>query len=286
MASNSVLQAVPERGWLQGFGNLTRKENRRWWRTGQWLWQTIIWLALVNGMLALVIIVAPRAEAAEAQRQASEGRAVEGLPDQPPLDQTGLMIYFTFSGMAIAVGVVILGQEAVILERQTGTAAWVLSKPVSRSAFLLSKLAANAMGILVTMVLVQGAVAYGILYFATGTAYPVGGFLAGMALVYLTLLFYLALTLMLGTLVSSRGVVIGLPLLLIFGYQLFLSVAPWLMTVMPWGLTNSLSEAQPGLALVLAQGQPVTDWLPAIATALWTAVFVGVAVWRFGREDF
>lgn len=286
MASNSSLQAVPERGWLQGFGNLTRKENRRWWRTGQWLWQTIIWLALVNGMLALVIIVAPRAEAAEAQRQTGEVSAVESLPDQPPLDQTGLMIYFTFSGLAIAVGVVILGQEAVILERQTGTAAWVLSKPVSRSAFLLSKLAANALGILVTMVLAQGAVAYGLLYFATGTAYPVGGFLGGMALVYLTLLFYLALTLMLGTLVNSRGAVIGLPLLLIFGYQLFLGLAPWLMSVMPWALTMTMSEAQPAMALTLAQGQPVTDWLPAIATALWTVVFVGVAVWRFEREDF
>mgnify|MGYP000918236450 CR=1 FL=1 len=286
MASNSSLQAVPERGWLQGFGNLTRKENRRWWRTGQWLWQTLIWLALVNGMLALVIIVAPQAEAAEAQRRTGEVSAVEGLPDQPPLDQTGLMIYFTFSGLAIAVGVVILGQEAVILERQTGTAAWVLSKPVSRSAFLLSKLAANALGILVTMVLAQGAVAYGLLYFATGTAYPVGGFLGGMALVYLTLLFYLALTLMLGTLVNSRGAVIGLPLLLIFGYQLFLGLAPWLMAVMPWALTMTMSEAQPAMALTLAQGQPVTDWLPAIATALWTVVFVGVAVWRFEREDF
>lgn len=286
MASNSALRAAPNQGWLQGFSNLTRKENRRWWRTWRWFRQTLIWMAIVNGMLTLVLVVAPRAESAEAQRQTGAIREAEGLPAQPPLDETGLTIFFIFSGLAIAVGVAILGQEAVILERQTGTAAWVLSKPVSRSAFILSKLVADALGILVTMVLAQGAVAYVIIYSATGTAYPIGGFLAGMALVYLTLLFYLTLTVMLGALFNSRGVVIGLPMLLIFGYQLFLGLAPWLRDVMPWGLTLSIGQTQPAMAILLAQGQPVSNWLPLIATTLWIMLFTGVALWRFQAEDF
>lgn len=286
MASNSALRAAPNQGWLQGFSNLTRKENRRWWRTWQWFWQTLIWLAIVNGMLTLVLVVAPRAESSQARQQTDAIREAEGLPPQPPLDEMGLTIFFTFSGLAIAVGVVILGQEAVILERQTGTAAWVLSKPVSRSAFILSKLVANALGILVTMVLVQGAAAYALIYGATGTAYPIGGFLAGMGLVYLTLLFYLALTVMLGALFNSRGAVIGLPMLLIFGYQLFLGLAPWLMDVMPWGLTISIGQTQPATAILLAQGQAVTNWLPVIATAFWIVLFTGVALWRFQTEDF
>ena len=211
MAAHNVLIPARDQGWLQGYANLLKKENRSWWKTRFWIVQTIIWLLIVNGLLAMILFVAPRAEANQAAGQAA-AQAGQQDPAEPPLDMMALTLLFTMGALAPAVGVVIKGQEAVIHEKQTGTAAWVLSKPASRPAFLLSKLTANALGILVTMVVIQGAVAYLQIAIATGTRFPILPFMGGMGLVYLTLLFYLALTLMLGTLFNARGAVIGIPM--------------------------------------------------------------------------
>ena len=62
MASNSEFQLVGNQGRLQGFTNLLRKENRLWWRTSRWWVQTLIWLAIGNGILFMVIGIAPKME--------------------------------------------------------------------------------------------------------------------------------------------------------------------------------------------------------------------------------
>jgi ABC-2 type transport system permease protein len=287
MAANNILTPVRDRGGLQGFGNLLKKENRSWWKTRTWIVQTIIWMLIVNGLLAMVLFVAPQAEAG-ANQAAGQAAAQSGqeAPPSEPLDLLALTLLFTMGALAPAVGVVIIGQEAVIHEKQSGTAAWVLSKPASRSAFILSKITADALGILVTMVIIQGVVAYLQITAATGIRFPIPAFIGGMGMVYLALLFYLALTIMLGTLFNSRGAVIGIPMLLIFGYQLFLGIAPWLARFMPWALTISTGETQESLAVALVRGQALADLMPLYATAAWILVFVGVALWRFNREEF
>jgi hypothetical protein len=45
-------------------------------------------------------------------------------------------------------------------------------------------------------------------------------------------------------------------------------------------------ETEPALAMLAMQGQPLTSVTPIIATATWIIIFVAVAVWRFGREEF
>jgi hypothetical protein len=62
MASNVEFQEVTDKGQLQGFRNLLSKENRLWWRTNRWWMQTLIWLAITNGILFMVIGVAPKME--------------------------------------------------------------------------------------------------------------------------------------------------------------------------------------------------------------------------------
>jgi ABC-2 type transport system permease protein len=282
MASNVSLNSVPDRGWLHGFTNLFHNENHHWWGTWQWLIQVAIWMAIVNGMLAMVALAAPKIEEAQARQEVSEAEANAA---REALDQTALMVFFLFSGLAPAVGVVILGQEAIIQERQTGTLAWILSKPVSRIAFLLAKFSADALGILVTMVLIQGLVAYFIYQASTGIALPIPHFLAGLGLVYLLLLFYLSLTLMLSVWFRSRGPVIGLPMVLIFGNQLT-GIAPWLGKIFPWNLVMDLGPDQPALGVLLAQGQPLPTLAPIFGTALLTGMFIFIALWRFGREEF
>ena len=282
MASNAQLIPVRDVGRLNGFRNLFRRENRQWWGTWQWVIQVGIWLAIVNGILATIMLAVPKIEAAQARAEISAAEAAEAATD---VAENALMVFFIFSGMAAGTGVVIIAQDALIGEKQSGTAAWVLSKPVSRLSFILSKLGADALGVLVTMVLIQGAVAYLIYRAGTGIALDIPHFLGALGLLSLALFFYLSLTYMLGTLFRSRGPVIGIPLLFVFGNTLN-NMLPFLGKVLPWNLVMDLGPGQPALATLLAQGLPLPTITPIVGTAVLTLVFIAVAIWRFSREEF
>jgi ABC-2 type transport system permease protein len=261
MASNTALIAVKDRGLLDGFGPLWRKESHAWWGTWSWLVKIIMWVAIIDGILALATFGGPVVEAVDTGQVASPAGTV---PATGSVEQTSLMVFFLMTAMLPACYVIIFGENTLIDERRLGTAAWVLSKPVSRASFLLSKLAANALGILVTMVLVPGIVAYFIHKAATGISLSIPGFLAGLGLVYLFVFFFLTMTLMLGTLFHSRGPVIGIPLALI-SCTFLAKVSPWLGKVMPANLFMSVTTGQPSLAEALAQGQPLTTVIPCLA---------------------
>ncbi len=272
MASNNALRAVPSGGMLQGYGNLAAKETGSWWKTRKWLAQVLIWAGIVNGILAMVLWVAPQSSA--------EVRA----PGRDLL-QSALELLMVMGSLAPAVGVVILGQDTIIDEKKSGTAAWILSKPISRSAFVLAKFFSHALGVGVTMVLIQGAIAYAQIAARTGQRPALLAWLGALALLYLFLLYFLALTLMLGTFFSARGPVVGIPLALLFGYQLFTGALPQLAYVPPYLLTISLGPTHPAVALQLLAGKPLDSPLPIVLTVACIALFIGVAVWRFRREE-
>jgi ABC-2 type transport system permease protein len=280
MASNSEFQEVGNRGRWQGFANLFQKENQLWWRTSRWWVQTLIWLAIANGILLLVIGVAPKME-----NPPGQDTTVQTTP-QSELDIYGLTVFLKMAGIMIAIGVVILGQGALIDEKQAGTAAWVLSKPISRMAFILSKVISHSIGVLVTMVVAQGCAAYMIIYFITGKALPVWPFIGALGMLLLGLLFWLTLTIMLSTITNMRGLVIGVPLILLLGFTLFVEIAPWIADYMPWNLTSAISAARPSLAISLVTGQPLSTLMPVVASILWCLVFTFVAIWRFQQTEF
>ena len=62
--------------------------------------------------------------------------------------------------MFVAFGVMIVMQRVLVREKNSGTAAWVLSKPVTRTAFVVSRLVVNTIAILLTSVLVPGLIFY------------------------------------------------------------------------------------------------------------------------------
>jgi len=267
MAAHSALLPVREKGWWRGFANLLGNENRAWWRTRRWLVQMIVWVAILDGILAAVLFTEPKTGA-----QAMESTA------------EGMTVFAIMSLMALATGMVIIAQEAIIDERKSGTAAWILSKPVARAAFILSKLMARGLGMLVVGVIVPGTIAY-LLLMAAGGSFRIGAFVAVLGMVLLNLLFYLTLTIMLGTLFSERGPVIGIPLALVYGYQFLIGLAPWLNNISPLGFLAQPSGSTPIVAQV-GLGLARLPLAPIIATALWCVLFTAVALWRFNREEF
>ena len=269
MASNSVLKPVTAHGWRAGFNNIFRKENRDWWGTKAWLVQAIIWTSILIGILAIILFESTSAGLAG-------GKAV-----------VGLTVFFMIAGSALSVGAVIMGQEEVLDEKRSGTAAWILSKPVSRTAFILAKVTANAINILLIMVLLEGALAYGLIAAVTGKTFPVLPYLGALGVLYVNVMFYFLLSLMFSAATNSRGAAIGIPMAILFGYQLIVGLAPWTLQVTPWGLTNAGSGTgmANSVATALAQGQAVSA-LPIVATLAWCLLFVVIAVWKFNRDEF
>lgn len=265
MVDNNALVPVDEHGWRQGFKNLLGKENHAWWGTRKWLVHSLIWLAIVNGFLFLMLWVVPASDPEEA----------------PPLE-TAIEMYVILSGVFTTIGVIVLAQGAIIGEKRSGTAEWIMSSPVSRTAFILSKLIANALAIFLIMILLQGIVFYAQVSLYEKMPLSIGPFAAVMALQSLHLFYFLTLTLMLGSFFNSRAPVIGIALAVLIGQDI---LAQFLAELWPWFRLILPQELLVNAGLV-ANGQPMDSWVPVIVMSLMSVIFIVAALWRFEREEF
>lgn len=250
---------------LGGFRNLLARENMVWWGSRRWWLQALLGIAGLNGFLAVVLFVLPGILAAA-------GEAMDPI-------EAGLQMFMGLGAFALAIDAIILTQDTIIGEKESGIAEWVLSKPVSRNAYLMAKLLANALGIFVTLILLPGLGAYALLSLAAGKPYATAPFLGGMGVLALHTLFYLALSLMMGALAESRGLLLAVTLGSVLGGALLIDFIPLLALTTPWALPN--------IAGVLALGAqlPVELLLPIVLTTLLTLVAVAVALWRFQRAE-
>jgi len=265
MISKNRLQIDGTRGWLSGFVNMLCLENGKWWGTRKWLVQSGAWLVIMNGMLAMML-----------------WGMISFAPDQAMTGEAALMSFIPYMGQFSAIGIAILTQGAIIDEKKSGTAEWILSNPVSRTAFILAKLVANNIGVMVTVILLQGLVGYAQISLYQGSYLQPAAYLSALRSLGLHSLFYVALVLMLGTFFKGRGPVLGISIAFTFVHgmlaELMAGFAPWLPQIIPEGLLS--------LATTQALGQPLPSIVPIIATTFWAVLFVSVAIWRFKREEF
>lgn len=261
---DTSLQTVNERGWRRGFANLLRNENRMWWGTRKWLVHLLLWLIVLNGLVLLI------------------GLTDGNDPNNPfSLYTTLIQVFFQVGALATAIGVVTTAQGAIVREKQLGTAAWVLSKPVARSAFVLAKFVAYGFGFVSLAIVLPSAIFYGQSVFLAGRAPELVPFLAGVGILVVHTLFYLALALLLGTLFSTRGPIAGIAMGILFAGFLPPNLLPQAaMLALPWTLNRS------AVGLALGSELPAVWPIPVVATVLWTVLFLGLGLWRFGREEF
>jgi ABC-2 type transport system permease protein len=272
MSGNSVFIIIDQDGWRTGLGNMLRAELKSWWSTNTWWIQCLIWVGVVGGILAMVLF-------------ASQSSGQVGLPLQELT-----LLYGIFGGMFTTVGVVILMQGAVVGEKISGTAAWVLSKPISRSAFILAKLVANAIGVAITAFVVPGIVVYMILTLGGGYNLSISNFIGGLGILFLFAFYWLAFTLMLGAFFNSRGPVIGIPLALILGQQFILGLivkfVPILVDYLPYIMVMP-PQTERGSSIVgqVILGSSPDSWTPVFSAIPSILLFVLIGIWRFSREE-
>jgi ABC-2 type transport system permease protein len=272
MPGNSAFQIIEQQGWQAGLKNMLNAEFKSWWKTRTWWVQCLIWIGVVDLILLTIFLAA----------NSGDELAL-------PLEEI-VTLYGIFGGMFTSIGVIITMQGAIVGEKISGTAAWILSKPISRPAFVISKFLANAFGVAVTAIIVPGIVAYFIISLGTGAYLPVQNFVMGMGVLLVFALYWLAFTLMLGAFFNSRGPVIGIPLALILGQQfilgLILSISPAIVNFLPFLLIMPPQDGSNAIVGNVILGQSPGSWFPVLSSIFAAAIFLIVGIWRLTREEF
>lgn len=250
---------------LPGLAPLVRKERMEWLR-GRRAWV----VAAVTTVL--MVLTAANAWINMTLRGAFPA---EETADLEPLS----MAVMDNIGMAVSaqlfVVVAILALASLLVhERESGTLAWVASKPVGRPSIFVAKwIAATAM-----LAVVAVAVPLGI---TSALAVPMYGTPDGVALVAMgagmiaLLAFYAAVALTLGTIVSSTAAVAGITFA-IFSLPLFIGFLPVVMQVLPHSII--------GWAIGLASGADV-GFITPISWAVLTIAIGAYGIRRIQRLE-
>jgi ABC-2 type transport system permease protein len=266
MQRDPALVPVPVSGWRTGFLNMLAKEHGVWWRTRRWAVHLILWMIVLNGFLLLV----------------NFGDGGPKADFRAPGNLTEIMeVFFRACSLFASIGVITVTQSLMVSEKQLGTMAWLLTKPISRPSVVLAKVLESSYVVLLLMVVIPAVLVCVQTRLVWGIWPRFPGFWIGLGLVALSHVFYVAFTIMLGTIFQKRGPVSGCAFGFLFAGMILPNWLPkWIVGATPWALHP--------IAAAFGTGQkvPALWYGPAIATVVLTLVCIGVSLWRFEREEF
>lgn len=256
MNSKSELQRVSGHQ-LRGYRSIYQKELAYWFGTRRWLVQLIVWTTLTT---------------------------LPAISITPPGNDRGVSLLSLFLGLGTApmqIGTIVIAQAAIIQEKLTETLLWICSKPLSRAALILAKFSAYAVFV---STIVLGVPA--ILAFAVATAIGLSPqvtlfqYFVSVGMIDLLLLFSLALTLMLGTLINSTGAVCAIALFVVFGGAT-LNVNPQLQRLEAY----SFWALQRYAIQILIGEFPAQAWGAIASTIVLVGVWLWIATWRMRQYE-
>ncbi len=255
---------------MRGFGVFLGKEFREIFRTWRiWVLPGIVLFLAISGP----ILAKLTPELISSMSQSGDlGGAIITVPD-PTWRDAYLQWTKNISQIVTWALVIILG-GMVSAERRSGTAILVLTKPISRPAFVLAKFVSNAVFLTVTSV-IGAVVTWGMTYLIFAEA-PVRVLAEATGVWLASALFITGVMTLISALVGSQSGAAGLG----FGVLVLLSI------VTLWGPAVEYSPA--GLliapnAVLLGTGMSIA-W-PLATSALATVALVGGAVLAFGRKE-
>jgi ABC-type transport system involved in multi-copper enzyme maturation permease subunit len=244
---------------LRGFEPFLRKELAEWWqcRAAQVTFVVVAALGTLGTLSTRI------------------DQAAGGVPSTGQLDATTNIFASQFAHW-VMLAAIFASIGTLTQERTTGTLAWTLSKPVSRSSVLLAKWAAALLALALFSVIlplawmvVVATVAYGAVPDLAAVARFGGVLLAVPAL-------FVAIDLAVATRLDSQAGIAAIAIGI--GY------APYLLGTFLPKLAELWPSAVGGLATTVGMGQPAS-----VATvASWALTIAVVAIgglWLFNRED-
>jgi hypothetical protein len=252
---------VKAAGWSAGLGNMLLKEHGVWWRTRRWLVHLVLWVVVINGFMLLVNF-------GDGGQGGGGPRALQKLSEL-------IEVFFRVGGFFATVGVVTVTQGGSSGEAGDGLAA----DQADRALAFIMALLATAYAVLFLMVLVPTTLFLLQTRLVFGVFPPMPGFVQGLSWLALGHLFY-GPDGNAGDLFSSRGAVSGTAIGFMFAGFILPNVLAWKPLAFPWMLPEF------GAGLALGRALPPWSHWPVLATMGWIVVFVAVAIWRWGREEF
>jgi len=250
-------------GRFQGLGNLLKTEISRWRHSLAWWLQIAAVVLFCNGITLMAML---------------------GSGGDPGI---GMMMFPLMAGFYVALSAMTMIQGAVVKEKTEGTAAWVLSKPVTRVGFMTSKFITNCISMTIALVFVPWIVAYFQLSLMGEAIDLIGTFLA-MGIFWTYCMFWLTMALMLGSIFKSRR-----PVMTIMFTVFFLFIAAGSMNIpqeinfLFWwpgsGITDDPLYPQSIISNML-QGNYYVNWGPLILGGC-SVLFMAIAFLRFSKVE-
>jgi len=192
------------------------------------------------------------------------------IPTPMPVDAVDQLVKNLAQFGALAA--ILLAMPLVSSEKDRGTAAFILTKPVTRRAFLWAKLAGLAvvLGASTLLAVIAGWIYTAILF----EPLPVVGWLWLTLLVCLWLFAFAALTFAGSVVTGSTAAAVGLGIV---------SAIPGLGRFTPGGLLGPATELAANTVTI---GQLGTNLVyPIVATIVLIAAALAVSAWSFGRQE-
>jgi len=206
----------------------------------------------------------------------ASGEAAQGGPALS-MDPTANVLLGWRGGQTVAVIAILATMALLSAERDRGTLAWNLTNPVSPASIIAAKFCVAVLVVGTAAVLLPLAVSVGVATIAYG-ALPDLGTIGLFAALFLTLpVFYIGLTVALGTFVKSTAGVAGIAFLVMFVPAIFGGLIP---------IVNEISPTSIGTwALAAANGGPASG----LTLAGWLVSMVALAIGAklvFDRQEF
>jgi ABC-2 type transport system permease protein len=259
MSEQDIFVLVEEHGWRMGLSNMVRKEFTAWFGSSAWWKQALLWSVVLSFIVVSGAVAGP---------------------------EFGILMFVLMGSIFMTIATIINSQEFILEEKRTGSAAWVLSKPLSRTAFIVAKLFPNAINLTVSLVFIPGAVVFTLMFLLTGGATSFTFFLGLIPLAF-WVIFLEFFTICLGTFFEKEGEVMGPPFFLMFllfqlGPMQFIGeLSPfglWILAQMLIVGDNSQMTFTPSAAF------PIGTTI--VATIVVIIILALISIWRFNREEF
>jgi ABC-2 type transport system permease protein len=260
-AATAAVAAKPPTGPLVGFGHILKKQMRDWYGTRKWLW--------VGGMSALIAAGLQLAMYLGAQLAAQEGESI-------PVDVLTQMPMILLGNIFIMIPVLVSIGE-VIEEKKSGTAAWIMSKPVSRFSFILSKWVATSINVTALALLIPGIASFALASLLFGVNFEISSVGAALGILALYYTMMVAATLFLGVVMKSQGAVAAVAIGSI-------TLMP-MMTILPDVVIALLPTTMATAATALVQTGELMSYIPVISGAVILIVSLVAAAVLFNRQE-
>jgi ABC-2 type transport system permease protein len=248
-------------GPLAGFGRMLKKEMSDWYGTRRWLW--------VGGAATLLIGAMQVAFYIGAQSAAANGDSIPGgFPVQ---------ILMQLLGSYLVMAAVLVSMSEIIEEKKSGTAAWIMSKPASHYAFILSKWVAASVNVGVLGVLIPGTVGLALAHVFFGTPVSIADSAPALGILVLYYAMTVAFTIFLGVVTKSQGAVAAIAI----GFIVLLPA----LNIVPGAAAAFLPTSMATVALALVQTGELLSYLPMLSGAIVLVVSLVAAALLFKRQE-